>query len=354
MFIYYIIFFGLAYKAYKEHNNPTKFIFKEYLILFLFFVLYIGLSNEIGCDWDGLLRLFNYGSLDNYSLSQYFEKKEEGFLLLNLIVNKLSGNIHVLNTILAIIFIIPLLRFCSFLERPYLALLVSYPYLINVIGLSNLRQSITISFFMIGITFLNKYKINKFYIFNAASLLFHKTSIFLFTMPFLISYKDPKYNLYKKKYLFILLPCLILFVIIQFDYFRNQINGYFYIRPMSSSLNFLFLWIMNAIPSLVILFNQNEIIEKEGNNIWKILSIFSLISIFGIFINTVVTLRFFLYLIPIKIYCLTKLPDFNLFNLSKKQSYIISIFISFLILTIWLNFASHAYCYIPYKNILIK
>ena len=82
MFIYYIIFFGLAYKAYKEHNNPTKFIFKEYLILFLFFVLYIGLSNEIGCDWDGLLRLFNYGSLDNYSLSQYFEKKRRRLFII--------------------------------------------------------------------------------------------------------------------------------------------------------------------------------------------------------------------------------------------------------------------------------
>ena len=64
---------------------------------------------------------------------------------------KISNNIYLLNILYSILFIIPLFIFCSNLERKYLALLISYPYYIVVVGMGPIRQAACISLLMFSI-----------------------------------------------------------------------------------------------------------------------------------------------------------------------------------------------------------
>ena len=87
---------------------------------------------------------------------------------------------------------------------------------------------------------------------------------------------------------------------------------------------------------------------------WEILSISSIFIILGTFINSTITLRLILYFYPLKLFLISNIPDLKILNIGKKNmSYLLIIF-SILQLTTWLAFANHAYCWVPYKNIIFS
>ena len=84
----------------------------------------------------------------------------------------------------------------------------------------------------------------------------------------------------------------------------------------------------------------------------------SLLSIFlGILLillrSTVIVDRLLLYLIPIQMYIIGNFADFKLFKVSKKMITFSILLYSILIQYVWLTFANHSICWIPYKNILL-
>ena len=88
------------------------------------------------------------------------------------------------------------------------------------------------------------------------------------------------------------------------------------------------------------------------NRILILLSIFDFLLLPFIFLNSVIAYRLLLYLFPSSILITSKVPDLQLFNINKNY-YINSIIgLSLLSLIIWLNFAFHSSCWVPYKNIL--
>tara|TARA_Y100000746_G_scaffold133976_1_gene114696 strand:+ start:1 stop:906 length:906 start_codon:yes stop_codon:yes gene_type:complete len=286
---------------------------------------------------------------------EYLKFKEIGFSSLNLIIKEIGGNFYHLNFILSILFIFPILSFCSSLKRPFLAILVSYPYLITVIGLGTVRQSISIAFLMLCIKQLKNYRFYNYYLYSLISLAFHYSSIFFLFLPILIPIEKDTILKTINKYLYILFIVLITVLIFFKDnYFINNINRILFYTNQTSLISPLLIWVMIAFPAAIILLNYKKFKVDDENKFWRNFSIIGILMIFPIFINTTIALRFLLYFIPIKIYCLSNLPNIGLFKISIKNTYFIIIFLSFSILTIWLNFANHSYCYTPYKNLLLK
>ena len=58
MIIYYIIFLILSLLAYREIYNPKPLNIYSFTILSLIFSVFIGLRNEIGCDWYGMKKIY--------------------------------------------------------------------------------------------------------------------------------------------------------------------------------------------------------------------------------------------------------------------------------------------------------
>ena len=111
---------------------------------------------------------------------------------------------------------------------------------------------------------------------------------------------------------------------------------------------------MIAFPSAIILFDYKDFKKDDINKFWRNFSIVGILMFFSVFINKVVALRLLLFFIPIKIYALSYIPEIKRFQNYTKNIYLAIIFLSLSILTIWLNFANHSYCYLPYKNLLLK
>ncbi len=368
MIIYFLIFSILSYLAYEEIHNPKPLDLKSYIFLILLFSVFIGLKKEIGCDWVAYKDIFNLsncatntGDIDlcnKFKISstyEYLNFKEIGFSSINLIINKLGGNLYISNYFFSLLFIIPILNFCSSLKRPFLAILVSFPYLITVIGIGTIRQSIAIAFLMVGFNALNKNRFYKYYLLNLFAILFHySSSIFIF-LPFLFIKKRSINLKYINKFLFFLFLILIFaFLIFNNNYIFYQLNGYLNYREAISLKSPLIVWSMISFPAIFILLNYKDYKKYDKNKFWKNYSIIGVLMIFSIFFNPIISLRLMLYFLPIKIYALSNLPQIRKFRDSPKNAYLIIIIISLSILTIWLNFANHSYCYLPYKNLLLK
>ena len=358
MFIYYLIFFILSYLAYQEINSPKPLYNYSFVILSLIFIVFIGLRNEIGCDWYGIKRLFDRAICtegDNCLTSiEYLKYKEIGYSFFNLFIKRIGGNIYLLNLFFSLFFVLPLIKFCSTFKRPFLAILISYPYFITVIGLGSLRQSISIALIMVCINELKHLRFYKYYFYNLIAILFHYSSLIFLFLPFTIDFNISTKLKKNIKFLYIFL-LLIPFLYLNFNnYFIEKLNAYLFYETPISFKSALIIWAMISLPSAIILRNYKYYKDDDKNKFWRNYSILGILMFFTIFLNTTISIRFLYYFIPIKIYALSNLPEVGLFNISRKNIYYILIFFSFSILTIWLNFANHSYCYVPYKNLLLR
>ena len=325
------------------------------------FTFFIGFRYAIGCDWESFKWFFDVSNC-NYDNScsltpgeiQNVKSQGIGYRLLTLIIKTFGGSFYSLNFVSSLLFVIPLLKFCANLSRPYLAILISYPYLITVIGLGTIRQSIAIAFLLLCIDQLRKYQFLNFYILNFFSILFHySSSIFLF-LPFLIDLKKRgNLKLFRNVLYVVFFIFIVLVIFSENNYFKYQLQLYIGYNsiPIASPL---LIWTMIAIPSAIIILNYKFFKDFDTNKFWRNYSIIGILMIFPIFINKVIALRLLLYFLPIKIYCLSKLPELLIYKISPKYVYLSITFFSFLILTTWFNFANHSYCYLPYKNLLLR
>ena len=358
MIIYYIIFFILSYLAYKEINNPKPLNIFNFIILSLIFTVFIGLRNEIGCDWGGIKKLFERANCiqndDCFSTIEYLKFKEIGYSFINLFIRRIGGNIYLLNFVLSLFFVLPLLKFCSTLKRPFLAILISYPYLITVIGLGTIRQSISIAFLMLCIYELKHHRLYKYYFYNLIAILFHYSSLVFLFIPLTINLK--RWLKLKKNFKVLYISLLIIPILYLFfnNYFIELINTYRFYDQTDTFKTPLIIWAMISLPSAINLCNYKYYKDDDKNKFWRNYSILGILMIFTIFINSIISLRLLFYFIPIKIYALSNLPKVGLFSISTKNTYLTIIIFSFSILTVWLNFANHSYSYIPYKNLLLK
>ena len=110
---------------------------------------------------------------------------------------------------------------------------------------------------------------------------------------------------------------------------------------------------MNFIPSFIFLKNKNNF--NLNNNLKNIFTTFSIVEIIIlpiVLLQSVICYRLLLYLFPSSIYITSLIPELNFLNIKKQYMLNIIISLAFISLIIWLKFAFHASCWVPYKNIL--
>ena len=154
MTVYWITYSFLVFLAFTSKTRkqkPNGFFRKNFNLLtlyfFFFFVLFIGFRFDVGGDWNQYLVM--YLRVNDFS-SSGFILGDPAFNFLNLISSQLGIGFHGSNIICAGIFMYGLLKFCRYLPRPNLALLVAFPYLIIIVGMGYQRQSVAIGLSMLA------------------------------------------------------------------------------------------------------------------------------------------------------------------------------------------------------------
>ena len=366
MIFYIVPFIFLTILTWIEFSKKFDFLIKNkylYFLVALFFIVFIGLRYEIGCDWIQYENMFEkYSSLNimqivERNLFAKYKLQELGHIFFT----KISPNIYFLNIIYSILFSLPLFYFCSSLKRKYFSLLISYPYYIVVIGMGPIRQAACISFLMVSILLISKKKYLISFFLTFFSLLIHQSSIIFNGIIFGSLFK--KFNNIKLsgKIIFLIilislafLYCLPSIIDKAYTYFtlykKLDKNGTMIIPPAKSAI---LIWIMNFVPSLIYLKNKRKFnLNNKLNTIFTSFCITEILLFPVILFQSVVGYRLLLYIFPTSIYITALIPDLNIINLQK--NYIVNILISIALISliIWLKFAYHASCWVPYKNIL--
>jgi hypothetical protein len=368
MIIYFLLFFVVAILAISNMRPTEDVLDKNFSLLlspssFLFFiclVVFIGLRHETGGDWGNYLyqlqkaslmelnQLITFGQDPLYqviksyaaSFTCEYNNSECAFN---------EGGLQFLNTVCAIFFCYGLMVFCMHQPRPWLALCVAVPYLIIVVGIGYTRQAAALGFIMLALTAMSHGRLFQYCIWILVGATIHKTALIM--LPFMI------FGIKKNKTLILIAGTT--FGLLLYYFFFIEVIALLtqnYLGTQYNSAGALIRLVMNAIPAIIFLsFRNSFALNRAAKDFWTGVSILALVLLSLYFISPSSTAvdRMGLYLIPLQLFVMSRLPDvFGTFGARNPIINYLIIMYSLLILITWIFFSTNAANWIPYKSFI--
>jgi hypothetical protein len=351
MIFYYLLYFFLAFKSIEETQAFNTFKKQTQNLLIIFFSLFIGLRNEVGCDWSQYLFIFD--EVRDGSIANWLDM-EPAYFFLNSIFSGFDFGIFLVNTVCALIFSYCVIKFCESLPRPWLGLCVAFPYFITVVAMGYTRQSVSISLFLLAVLILEKGQFYRSVFVILLGMLFHRSGGLFFFAPLIYTFQSSRFNNLLK--ILIIIPIGYYFV---YELIISNLDNfiYGYLNQQMASAGALIRIILCFIPSVIFIFNVNKF--KISNITKKIFLVISWMSVFSIIAlplvpSSTIVDRVALNFLPIQLFVASHLPDSGIFKLNKFASKVLIVFFVFFVLSTWFLFAKHSYCWIPYRNIIFS
>lgn len=349
MLPYWFIFCLIAWLTLKQHRASTygritTLWRAPWLVMFVLLSLMIGLRFEVGGDWVTYVRTVD--NLREVSYEGVFRSSDPAYYLLNWFGANIFGDIYFVNFICSLIFAFGLLTFCRNQPRPWLALLVSVPYLITVVAMGYTRQGVAIGLAMLAMVGLLEGNLRRFFIFITLATLFHKSAIILIPLA-IFSGKKNRYF----KVLGVTVIGILLYVLLLAEHVDSLTQNYLGTNYSSSGAAVRIA--MNALPAvLFLIYKRKFYLEENTEKFWTWMSYGALFFIVLFFISSSSTAvdRVALYWIPIQLFVLSRLPDV-LGKPGFKNAFWVSsvVLYSAAVLFVWLIFAIHSYAWLPYQ-----
>ena len=324
---------------YKYRN----FKFENFIWIFIIFLLsiFIGFRNEIGGDWIIYEKFYhhvpNLAFLDMLNSSLVY-------VYINKIAHYTGTEFVGVNFICALIFMFSLAIFLNNTENKWLALAISFPIIILILGMGYARQGLAFSFSLFLIKALEDKRLFKSIIYIILSILSHKSALFISSFLLFL------FLWYHKKYFYLLISILIpiCFASLFWNYYKHLI--YFYAGSGQHMFSY------GSLPrSLLILFvGIFFIIYKakfKNMNEYQIF-IYTAFSYMIIFLfpfsitTSVVVDRLLFYLYPLK------LVFISFADLKDKTLKLIAFILTssyFFYFIIWIFFGKNSLSWVPYK-----
>ena len=349
----YFTLFGLLFLATvfldsDDEYNDQVLIANKYYFLFVFFLLLalvVGVRFQIGADWFSYE--YYYDMMERFSFLDIFTLKDPGYQLINFASHSLGLGMMGVNLTCGVIFSYALVKFSTKQSDMFLSLLVAFPYLFIVVGMGYARQAVAIAFLMLAITQLYEEKIIGYVVLLVIGAFFHKTAIVMVPIAFLITERNRNQKIFFGG---------LFSVIVIYLFFSSSIDTLMYSYVESDRYNSQGAFIrvvMSFLPGVLFLmfrdrFNFSPIIYQ----LVLLLSCASvLLFVLLLAVSSLSTIidRFALYIIPLQMLVLSNLQGlFTRWN--KFTVHLLVCGYLFAVLFVWLNFASHANAWVPYKT----
>lgn len=344
MFLYWLMFVtpvmsGMASLRYDKFTRQAATFLAALLL-----ILIIGGRDVVGCDWDAYLGHFY--NLQNTTLMEALEQNYPGYAFLNWVAMQLGSGLHGVNFACGTIFAVGLIAFCRRQPRPWLTLAAAVPYLVVVVAMGFTRQATAIGLLMLAFNAFTDRKLVRFLIFVALAALFHSSAVVWAPLAVLIRRDRPLSPLVIGGGGAALLGLLIL---------SNSIDYYVYgyIEQEYPGEGALYRMPLNAMAGLaVLMFRRRWLAQFADGRFYIILSIGTLAVLPVAFILPVMADRMSMYLLPFQVAVAARLPDL----VPRRYRTLTTVGVVLLYATslyVWLNFAHHANCWVPYSSILI-
>ena len=355
MIVYWLMFLIPVFALYSPIRVDEAFRRIMFLFFGLLFVILIGLRHEVGGDWVPYIEIFHEAkriySVDN--LLFIAVNNDFGYVVLNYYVNKLGGDIYLVNLICALIFVYGVWRFAFLQPNPWLVLIISIPFLTHIVAMGYTRQAVAVGFIFAAIANLQQQKNLWFWIQIFLAAIFYKIAAVFILFGILQSKSMGK----GVKIVILLLSSVILFIILQTKLW-NFYNSYIALSETGEqfmvSAGAIPRVLMNVIPAIILLlYLKNLQIDKNIKHLFVLMSLAILITFPLVFWRSTPVDRMHIFLIPVQLLVLSKLP-LLVKDMYLKQALVLGVVISYaFVLFVWFNFARTLRKWIPYDNILM-
>jgi EpsG family len=312
--------------------------------MFCLLTLMIGLRYEVGGDW------FNYvGHVDAAIHVDFWEaltQKDPAYGVLLWCGIQTGWDMYFVNCVCAMLFSFGLVVFCRSQSRPWLALVVSVPYLVIVVGMGYTRQGVAIGLAMVGLVALVRGSVMRFIIWVALAAMFHKSAVILVPLAVLAGSK--------RRWLTVVLVVVsgvLLFGLLLQESVDSLKSGY--IDAAYDSSGAAVRVAMNALPgALFLLFRKRFKLPEIQDSFWGWMSWVAILFVLLLAVSPSSTAvdRVALYWIPIQLFIWARLPEVFGSALEANSFWVIAVVgYSAAVMFVWLVFGTHAQYWLPYQ-----
>jgi EpsG family len=313
--------------------------------LSLLLAVLVGYRFQVGGDW------FNYSErlpeLAGLEWSEVVVKPDPGYQLVSWFSLEMDWGLVGVNLICGAISIYGVSQFCRSLPRPRLALAVAIPYLVIVVCMGYTRQAVAIGLAMRGLVALGRKENLKFVIWVLLAATFHKTAVLLLPIAALANSRN--------RYWIALWVGLITFgayVVFLQESVDDLVQNYWAAEYQSEGA--LVRLAMTAVPALILLLKYKQFDFGSDNEtvLWRWSAGISLVLFVVVFFvpSTTALDRIGLYMIPLQLVVFSYLPGVMAKEGGSEAAWVGGILLYYgVVLFVWLNFATHAQYWLPYR-----
>jgi hypothetical protein len=357
MWPYWLLFLLPAIPAINMRNRaPSAFsgvhsvkLGAVWALVVLSLTLLIGLRVEVGGDW------FNYlGYLERiryYKFPEVFELSDPGYQFVNWLSVQFGWDIWGVNLFCGLVFSTGLVVFCRSLSRPWLALTVAVPYLVTVVAMGYTRQGVALGLAMFGLVALGRKNTFWFVFWVVLGATFHKSAVLLLPIAALAATRNKYFTTF-----WVGLAAVLAYVVL----LQDEVDALYqnYIIAEYESQGALIRTAMNAVPAFILLIWRKRFRLAEGEApLWRWFAYISLTFVAVLLATPATTAvdRVGLYMLPLQLVVFAHLPEV-LGGSPKSRAILVLGVVTYygLVHFVWLNFASHAFAWLPYRNVLFE
>lgn len=311
----------------------------------LLLALVIGLRHQVGGDWGNYLAIY-----DELTSSDFFDVTIDApaYGFLNQLAGVLGLGIHGVNLTCGAIFVTGFMAFARRQPLPWLAWVVVTPYVLIVVVMGYSRQGVALGILFWGLSLLEQRRTWSFLFLVVLAALFHKAATLAAPLAFLL--RERRGWLQTLALVLALVAAVVGLFAASFEsLWRNYVED-----PMVSEGAGVRVW-MNALPAALMLLMARRWNRRWPDpGYWRYIALASIGCVFLVGAASTAVDRVALYLTPIQVYVWCRFP--LLFRTpSDRTAVVLGICgVYGAVLWVWLNFAVHAFAWLPYRSILFE
>jgi len=302
LFVYWAIFAVLALGALlNQDSGAPRLRLMFFALVSVPTALMIGLRWQIGPDWNAYFDIFNYTKL--LSFNQAIHHVDPGFMVLNWALHQWNYPFWVLNFVCGVIFVAGLTAFCWRQPNPWLAYIVAFPYLVIVMAMSGLRQSVALGFLFFALNAFERRKTYRMIICLVLAALFHGSALLMLPLCLMGGTSSRLQQL-----IFFILSAALGIYYFQ-DAFDIYVQRYSIQHLQSSGTNYRLA--MNGAAALAfLLFQERFALSEHEAKLWRLFSwaTFTLVALASVAPSSTAIDRFLLYLFPLQFFVFSRIP----------------------------------------------
>lgn len=318
-----------------------------YFLFALLIAVMIGFRFEVGGDWINYLE--GLPLIGETPLLEVLKLSDPAYQVLSWVSYRLGWDVYGVNFVGGLIFAAGLATFCSALPRPWLAIAVAVPYLIIVVGMGYSRQAVALGLSLVGLVALQRGSNVKFAAWIVFGAAFHKTALLLLPIAALANAKN--------RYMAALwvgvtgaaaYPLLL----------EDSVEAFYvnYVEAGYQSEGALIRLMMNAFPAAILLIWRRRFgLNTAAERLWIWFAMISVALLGAFFLTDASTAvdRVALYMLPLQLMVFSHLPGvFTARNAANRGVVAMVLMYYAAVQYVWLNFATHADFWVPYRSYL--